>query len=282
MSSPIGAIAFSNPFNNWRLPNDWKKRLEKWKEVDPKLYNWFVSYVGNPRRVPYSDKRVMYKMLRSLGHPRNYAIPAPRELKDYMKGNKGQVVQRVVNSCQEMEEMIVKLKHLLQENIQRVEELQRENQELRKGLPSLPERDDEEEWGLEPVPPPVPDYDEEEVERVMETNRQDREELLQTIPDAPPPPAPYRFEETKKRPVTMRSRPESPLPAPPTNDLFGMITNRRAAIKGESDEEENDDWDDTDCLICGEYAPFTCSSCRSVRYCGQECQRIDWNLHNCQ
>lgn len=280
MSTPIGALAFSN---NWRLPDDWKQRLEKWKNVNPKLYNWFTAYIRNPRIVPYGDKRLMYEMLMSLDHPRDYAVAAPRELKDYLQPTSGQVVQRVVNSCQEMEEMIVKLKGLLKENMERVEQLQRENQELRKGLPTMPDRDDDDvEWDSEPAPPPVPAYDEEEAERVIETNRQDREDLLQTISDAPPPPAPYRFEEPKKRPVTMRSRPKSPPPAPRTNDLFGKIKGRRAAIKGESDEEENDDWEDTNCLVCGEYAPFTCSSCQTVRYCGQECQRIDWNLHNCQ
>ena len=272
-------IAFSK---NWRLPEDWKQRLEKWKNVNPKLYNWLAAYVRNPRVVPYGDKRVMYKMLMSLGHLRNYAISAPRELKDYLQPTSGQVVQRVVNSCQEMEEMIVKLKGLLKENMERVEQLQRENQELRKGLPSIPDRDDEGEWESESVPPPVPDYEEEEVERVMETNRRDREELLQTIPEAPPPPTPYRFEEPKKRPTTTRTRPESPPPAPPANDLFGMIKGRRAAVQPESDEEEDNDWEDANCLVCGQYAPFTCSSCQSVRYCGQQCQRIDWNLHNCQ
>lgn len=33
---------------------------------------------------------------------------------------------------------------------------------------------------------------------------------------------------------------------------------------------------DTDCVVCYEPSKYECSRCRSIRYCGKECQHIDW------
>jgi|SRR5579862_4390739 len=38
------------------------------------------------------------------------------------------------------------------------------------------------------------------------------------------------------------------------------------------------------CKICSKYGKMTCSRCKSVYYCGKECQRSDWLNHkpNCK
>ncbi len=38
------------------------------------------------------------------------------------------------------------------------------------------------------------------------------------------------------------------------------------------------------CMVCERTSPqlYTCSNCKNVRYCGQDCQLADWETHKCQ
>lgn len=255
----------------WKVPRDLESKRRKWAMESPYVLEWFQKWIHNPKKpfLGHSDKQSI-RILRDFGYPgqfmpRNPDIPEelkkffPRtvELTDpdcgewkikyeQLKGLQ-EKAKCVDESCEKLEEVISKLQ-------EEISYLRIQNESLRsQNIPTPP-----------PPPPPV-FVTPKEVQEAKTENREDRKAFLNEV---------QKGTLLKKTDIPAKTQEQNP-----AQTLTDALASRRKAIVDFEEEENNSEWDDADCRICGMVSDLTCSTCRRVRYCSAQCQANDWAEH---
>jgi hypothetical protein len=157
-----------------------------------------------------------------------------------------------------------KLRALLEEALKRVAECRKQQQPPRplSSLPSLSEP---------PPPPPPPSLP------------------AKTIPSVPKSQAADLLTSIRKGAVLKKATPLTPKKEDgESSSLVDIIKKgaaaRRSGIDGDEKEDDDDDeWTQasigSECEMCYSAHTVKCADCKSVFYCGADCQRAHWQTH---
>ena len=261
----------------WKIPPNLAQKVAYWQSLRgssrPSEWTWFRDWALNDEDV--NTNLNVGLIIKDMGWSGIYTKSVPRPPPAYRERLRAilqpQAATKAAESINELSKLAETQQKQLQECRRRMEAMQTERERLQQQIEELRKRTKCDDIPAPPPPPPMPETMKPNVvKKVVSEAYGMSQDLLTSI----------------HKGTTLKKVEKAPQAAPKNEQglrktLEDAMSMRRGAMQNDQDDDQDSDWDNADCAVCGLPANQTCGKCLEVAYCSRECQKEDWDTYHC-